>query len=643
LRDLQANEQAAPPPQKRSVFSFLFGHPLSSEENVGERVGPAAGIPIFGLDALSSAAYGPEAALTILIPLGVAGVAHIVPISFVIIVLLGIVFFSYRQTIAAYPHGAGSYTVASENLGAHAGLLAGAALMLDYILNVAVGISAGVGAIVSAVPSMQPHTLSLCLGILAALTLINLRGIREAGVAFMVPTYAFVLSLGGVIIFGLVQAVLHGGHPAPVAPVAQPSPAIAAVSLWLLIRAFASGCTALTGVEAVSNGVQVFRDDRVKNARITLSAIIAILVLMLAGIAFLCRAYGIVATAPGQPGYQMVLSQLAGAVVGRGVLYYITMTTVLLVVALSANTSFADFPRLCRSIAEDGYLPFPFTIRGRRLVFSFGVYALALLAGALLVAFGGVTDRLIPLFAVGAFTAFTLSQAGMVMHWKRKGGSGAYGSMLINGLGALATGITTLVVVVAKFTEGAWLTVLVIPALFALMAAVHRQYQRIETETAQDDPLQLDHLAAPLVVVPLLRWSRVANKALRFAYTLCHDVTVLHIVPEEDPDKKAEDNLTDAWKEKIEQPAVAAGFNPPKLVLLHSPYRFVITPMLDYILDLERDNPNRTIAVVIPELVEHHWWYYLLHNQRAAALKVMLYLKGSGRIVVVNVSWHLEK
>jgi len=642
LRDLQLTEQAAPP-QKRSLFSFLFGRPLSSEENIGERVGPSTGIPIFGLDALSSAAYGPEAALTILIPLGLAGVAHIIPISFTIIVLLGIVFFSYRQTIAAYPHGAGSYTVASENLGAHAGLLAGAALMLDYILNVAVGISAGVGAIVSAVPSMQPHTLSLCLGILAALTLINLRGIREAGVAFMIPTYAFVLSLGGVIVFGLVQAVLHGGHPTPVSPVAQPSPAIAAVTVWLLIRAFASGCTALTGVEAVSNGVQVFRDDRVKNARFTLSAIIAILVLMLAGIAFLCRAYGIVATAPGQPGYQMVLSQLTGAVVGRGVLYYITMTTVLLVVALSANTSFADFPRLCRSIAEDGYLPFPFTIRGRRLVFSFGVYALAFLAGALLVAFGGVTDRLIPLFAVGAFTAFTLSQAGMVMHWKRKGGRGAYGSMFLNGLGALATGITTLVVVVAKFTEGAWLTVLVIPALFAVMAAVHRQYQRIETETARDEPLHLDHLAAPLVVVPLLRWSRVANKALRFAYTLCPDVTVLHIEPEEDPDKKTEDNLTEVWKEKVEQPAIAAGFSAPKLVLLRSTYRFVITPMLDYILDLERDNPDRTIAVVIPELVEHHWWYYLLHNQRAAALKVMLYLKGSGRIVVVNVSWHLEK
>ena len=640
---MPVNEQSATQSKQRSFLDILFGRPLSSEEDAKEHIGTAAGIPIFGLDALSSAAYGPEAALTMLIPLGIAGVAYLVPISLTIIVLLGIVFFSYRQTIAAYPNGAGSYTVASENLGPRLGLLAGAALMLDYILNVAVGISAGVGAVVSAMPSMQRHTLGLCLGILLALTLINLRGIREAGVVFMVPTYIFIVSLGGVIIWGFVRAVMHGGHPPPVLLVAHPLPAAGAVSAWLLVKTFSSGCTAMTGVEAVSNGVQVFRDPRVKNARVTLTSIIAILVLMLAGIAYLCRAYGIMATPPGQPGYQSVLSQLTAAIGGRGVVYFVTMTSVLVVLALSANTSFADFPRLCRSIAEDGYLPYLFTIRGRRLVFSYGVNALALLAALLLVAFDGITDRLIPLFAVGAFMAFTLSQAGMVIHWKRKGGPGSRASMFVNGLGAFATGLTTCVVIVAKFTEGAWITVLVIPSLCALMVAVERHYQRLERETATDAPLEIRGLTPPLVVVPLQRWSRVADRALCFAYTLSPEITVLHIAPEGgEPDKTLKDDITDHWDRHVKQPVADAGFPPPELVVLRSPYRLVITPILDFILEFERKNPHRMICVVVPELVERHWLYFLLHNQRAAALKLLLTRKGTGRIVVANISWHIE-
>jgi amino acid transporter len=262
--------------------------------------------------------------------------------------------------------------------------------------------------------------------------------------------------------------------------------------LWLLVKAFSSGCTAMTGVEAVSNGVQVFREPRVKNARTTLTIIISILILLLAGIAYLCRAYGITATPPGRSGYESVLSQLTAAVSGRGVFYFATMSAVLTVLALSANTSFADFPRLCRAIAEDGYLPYLFTIRGRRLVFSFGVYALAILAGLLLITFKGVTDRLIPLFAVGAFTAFALSQAGMVMHWKKSGGQGARSSILVNGVGAVATGLTTCLVIVAKFTEGAWITVLAIPGLMLLMSSVHRHYQTIIRETASHEPVLTD-------------------------------------------------------------------------------------------------------------------------------------------------------
>jgi amino acid transporter len=634
-------EQTAKP-QRKSIFDLLFGRPLSSEEDSVERVGPVEGVPVFGLDALSSAAYGPEAALTILIPLGLVGLAYIIPISLTIIVLLSIVYFSYRQTIAAYPTGGGSYTVATQNLGARAGLLAGAALMIDYILNVAVGISAGVGALVSALPDLQSHVLALCLGILLLLTVVNLRGVRETGLVFMAPTYLFVACLGGVILLGLWKTIQHGGHPIPVAPPPPLPPAVAAVSLWLLIKAFASGCTAMTGVEAVSNGVQAFREPRVKSAQKTLTLIIAILILLLAGIAYLCRAYGIGATPPGQPGYQSVLSQLTAAVAGRHTVYFVTIGAILTVLSLSANTSFADFPRLCHAIAENGYLPYLFTIRGRRLVFSFGVCALAIVTGLLLIAFKGVTDRLIPLFAVGAFTAFTLSQAGMVMHWKRSGGTGARTSMFINGLGAVSTGVTLCVVIVAKFTEGAWITVIAIPGLIMLMTCVRRHYDMIEEETALRRSANLKDISRPIVVLPLQRWSRVAEKALRFAYVLSRDLWVLHIQGEGEPNQPAADALINSFEEYIEKPALQAGYTPPELVVLRSPYRFVITTIFQYILEVERKHPDRQIAVLVPELIERRWYYHFLHNQRANALKLMLYLKGNRRIIVINVPWYLQ-
>src|ERR1022692_2700275 len=441
-----------------SLFDLVIGKPLATTEERAEHIGPISGIPVFGLDALSSAAYGPEAALTLLIPLGFAGIEQIVPISLAIIGLLAIVFFSSRQTIEAYPSGGGSYTVASENLGEQAGLLAAAALMIDYILNAAVGIAAGVGALVSAFPRLQPHTLGLCLAILLILTLINMRGIKDAGSAFLIPTYLFVGTLLLVIIVGAVRAIAAGGHPMPiVAPPRLPASA-SLLTFWLLAKVFASGCTAMTGVEAVSNGVMAFREPTQKNARRTLTIIILLLMIFLAGIALLCRAYSIGATDPGAAGYQSILSQLAAAVMGRGWFYYVTIGSILAVLALSANTSYADFPRLTRAIAQRDYLPHVFLIRGRRLLYSHGIYALVGFTALLLIVFGGVTDRLIPLFAIGAFLAFTLSQAGMVMHWKRVGGAGARHRMVINGVGAVATGITLLVILIAKFTAGAWIT-----------------------------------------------------------------------------------------------------------------------------------------------------------------------------------------
>jgi amino acid transporter len=379
------------------ALDLLFGKPLATSEERGEAVGPVAGIPIFGLDALSSAAYGPEAALTLLIPLGLFGVHLIVPVTTAILILLVIVYFSYRQTIDAYPQGGGSYTVASENLGKGPGLLAAAALMIDYILTAAVGISAGVGALISAVPSLQKHTLLLCLAILVILTIINLRGVHDTGVAFMIPTYLFLATLLIVIAVGLFHTLASGGHPVPVVTPPKLPPATAMLSLWLILKVFASGCTAMTGVEAVSNGVKAFRDPTTKNAKLTLTIIIALLIILLAGIALLCRFYGIGATDPEGPGYQSVLSQLTDAVMGHGAFYYVTIASILLVLSLSANTAFADFPRLTRAIALDDYLPHVFFIRGRRLLFSYGIGALVAMTGLLLILFRGVTDRLIPL------------------------------------------------------------------------------------------------------------------------------------------------------------------------------------------------------------------------------------------------------
>ena len=622
-------------PKTSGLSNLLFGRPLASDEDSEQRIGPAAGIPIFGLDALGSAAYGPEAALTILLPLGALGIGYALPLTFAVILLLGIVYFSYRQTIAAYPTGGGSYTVARQNLGARIGVLAGAALMVDYLLNVAVGISTGVGALVSAVPSLQPYTLGLCLGILALLTFINLRGVREAGLAFMFPTYVFVACLLGVIGWGVLKTILSGGHPTPVLAPPRPPKAADALSLWLLVKAFSSGCTAMTGVEAVSNGVQAFCEPVIKVAQRTLTIIIAILMAMLGGIAYLVRSYHIAATEPGKPGYESLLSQLTGAVAGRGIFYYVTIGSILVVLALSANTSFADFPRLCRAMAQNGYLPYGFKVRGRRLVYSFGVWVLAVLSAFLLIVFGGVTDRLIPLFAIGAFLSFTLSQAGMVAHWRKQKGRHARTSLLVNAAGAIATGITVLVVAVAKFTEGAWITLLLIPVMLAFMIAIRRHYHHVAKEISSPTPLELDELQKPLVVVPVEHWNRVAKKALKFAMTLSDEIQVLHIESDEDTD-----TLEKVWREWVEDPARQAGKPVPRLITIQSPYRVIVGPILNYLRTLERKHPDRQIAVVVSELVERRWYLYLLHNQRAQVLTALLTLDGDQRIAVVNVPWY---
>ena len=642
-RTAPANPLSAAHLKKAMPFlDTLLGKPLATDQDSEQRVGVAAGVPTFGLDALGSAAYGPEAALTILIPAAAAGIAYVMPISLTIIGLLAIVYFSYRQTIEAYPNGGGSYTVASENLGRGLGLLAAAALMLDYLLDVGVGISTGVGALVSAAPKLAPHTLAICLIILLLLALINLRGVRESGVLFMAPTYIFVVCLLGVLGWGSLLAALAGGHPHPFVPPPQPElqstvHTVTAVGTWLLIRAFASGCTALTGVEAVSNGVMAFKDPNTRTARRTLAVIVVLLAVFLAGIAHLTAVYGIVATDPGKPGYQSLLSMITAAVAGKGVIYYVTIASILVVLSLSANTAFADFPRLCRAVAEDGYLPRFFAIRGRRLVYTEGILVLSILSALILTLFGGVTDRLIPLFAIGAFLAFTLSQAGMVMHWRRTGGSRSTLYMTINGVGAIATGCTVAIVLVAKFLEGAWITVLLVPLLILLMLAVHRHYQRVRKDTELSTfTLAVSH-EPPLAIVPISRWNRTSQAALQFACSLTRDVQVLHV---ECPDEHGEEPCS-RWQDQLTAAASTAGTEPPKIVSISSPFRFITTPVLNYVLETEKKFPNRRILVVVPELIANHWYQYLLHNHRSTVLKTILLARGNDRIVIINVPWYL--
>jgi amino acid transporter len=618
------------------IQDLLFGRPLATSEERAEHIGPIAGIPIFGLDALSSAAYGPEAALTLLIPLGLMGVQYIVPISAAIVILLAIVYFSYRQTIDAYPHGGGSYTVASENLGEGAGLLAAAALMIDYILTAAVGISAGVGALISAAPHLQPYTLQLCLAVLLTLTIVNMRGVHDTGVVFMIPTYLFTGTLLVVIAVGGYHLLTSGGHPHPLTPLPPVPTATAAIGAWLLLKVFSSGCTAMTGVEAVSNGVMAFRDDTRTNAKITLTIIIVLLAALLAGIALLCRGYGIVATDPEGPGYESVLSMLTRAVMGHGWFYYLTIASVLLVLALSANTAFADFPRLTRAIAIDNYMPHVFMLRGRRLLYSWGIYVLVALTAGLLIIFRGVTDRLIPLYAIGAFMAFTLSQAGMVMHWKRQGKARL--RMFVNGLGAVATGITTLVVLVAKFVEGAWVTALLILVMILIMRAVHRHYARVHRETKLERPIIAAEVTEPIVIVPIDRWSRITEKAVSFALSMSTDIRCIHVQVADEPD-----DICKMWESDIAAPLRNAGKCVPRLDVLQSPFRYILTPMVDYVLRVEQESKLNKICVLVPELVVDHWWENLLHNRRADLLKVMLLVRGNQRIIVINIPWYLEE
>jgi amino acid transporter len=638
-----------------SPTRLLIGRPIANREAEARKLGILAGVPAMGLDALASAAYGPEAALAVLAAAGAAGLGRIVPLTGAVLALLAILALSYWQTIAAYPNNGGSYIVAKDNLGTGPGLLAAAALMVDYTLNVAVGISAGVGALTSAAPSLHAASLWLCLCVLAGLTVMNLRGTRETGLAWAVPTYLFVVTLGAVLIWGTWKGLVTGGQAPPVVRPPKLAPATEAFSLWLLLRAFASGCTAMTGVEAVSNGVRAFHEPRVRQARGTLAVIVGVLGLLLLGVAHLAHGYGVTAMDQTKPGYQSVLSQLIGAVYGRGWFYYVTIGSVLAVLCLSANTSFVGFPRLCHLVAEDGFLPRPFALPGRRMVYSMGVLFLAVGAGGLLVIFGGITNRLIPLFAIGAFLSFTLSQAGMAAHWRRalheRGRRGvasrhvARAKLVINGVGAVATGVALAIILAAKFLAGAWLILLVIPLALLLLRAVRRYYDDLERHILRGSHRGVDLGAhdPPAVLVPIERWDLVSRKTVEFALRLSPEVTALHITDLEGPDaEQKQERLRQEWRELVTKPAAAAGLRRPTLKLVHSEFRSVLAPVLREIEAIGRRCPGRMITVVLGELVERSWWQFLMHTHRDRRLRVRLLREGGPCVAVATVPWQVQ-
>jgi Amino acid permease len=381
-----------------------------------------------------------------------------------------------------------------------------------------------------------------------------------------------------------------------------------------------------------------FGEPRTKNAQRTLTVIIGILIILLFGTAWLAKKYQIMAMDPSDPHYQSLLSLIIMAVFGRGWFYHFTMWSVFLALCLSANTAFADFPRLTRAIAMRDYLPHVFTLRGRRLLFSHGIYALTGFTGVILIMFGGITDRLISLYAIGAFLAFTLSQAGMVMHWKKQGPEhkGRAWHMFVNGTGAVATGITTVIVLIAKFTSGAWVTALLVPTLIMLMIGIKQHYTRVKGEVAEESPINLENMQEPLVVIPIARWDRMTEKAMRFGLILSKEIKVVNVDCDD-----GEESLCTVWDRNVLEPIRAKGLHEPELVTLHSTFRLVVMPLMDYILELEHQHPDRKITVLLPELVVRHWWENALHNQRVQLLKLLLLLRGNQRIVVVNIPWYL--
>ena len=616
-----------------SLRRILLGSPLPSEAYMHQRLNKRKALAVFSSDALSSVAYATEEILLVLVTAGVAALTLSLPIALVITGLLAIVATSYYQTVHGYPSGGGAYIVAHENLGVWPGLTAGAALLIDYVLTVAVSITAGVVAVTSAVPELLPLRIELCLLAIALITWGNLRGVRESGTLFSIPTYVFIGLFLTLLAVGLVR--LWTGslgsivQPTQLAHTASTAP----LTVFLLLRAFASGCAAMTGTEAISNGVSAFEKPEADNAGKTLIAMAVLLAIMFLGITFLARTMHVVPVE-----HESVVSQIGRAIFGSGPLYLALQAATALILVLAANTAFADFPRLASILARDGYAPRQLANLGDRLVFSNGIGALALLAAFLIVLFGGRTHSLIPLYAVGVFLSFTLSQAGMVRHWHKTREGHWRTKATINGLGAAATGLVLCVVTQSKFTHGAWIIFVLVPLLVMMFRATKRHYlamrEQIMLGAEYDRPMVQQGVPHPYkVVVPLSSLNQASLAALRFARAISHDVTAVIVDVEPHSTANVQQNWC-SWYAEI------------PLIVLKSPYRTVITPLLNYLEEVDHRDPERGLAVVIlPEIVPARWWQHLLHNQTTFQLKAVLLFReerGGEVRIVINVPYHLH-
>jgi amino acid transporter len=610
-----------------SLKQLLVGRPIPSHLAHHERLSKTTGLAILSSDALSSVAYATEEIVRTLILAGVAALTVSTRIGMVIAGLLLIVAFSYRQTIHAYPSGGGAYIVAKDNLGPTAGLIAAAALLIDYVMTVAVSIAAGVAAVVSALPQWHVNRTEMGLACVVLIAIGNLRGIRESGRIFSVPTYFFIVSMLVLIATGVFRA-LTGGI-VPIVPAGTPTPSgITALNTFLILRAFANGCTAMTGVEAVSNGVPAFKPPEEKNAATTLLVMAGLCVTLFMGVTLLAGAYHVVPLVESSRGYETIVSQLArGVFGGRGVPYYAVQAATTLILILAANTAFADFPRLSSIIARDRYLPRQFMNQGDRLAFSNGILVLSFLAAVLLVAFEGDTHALIPLYMIGVFVSFTLSQAGMVRKWRREGGEGWRSSAVLNLVGAVATGLVLVVVAVTKFAEGAWIILFLIPVLVLWFRSVHKHYARVGEQLSLRAwaPEPRNHNT---VLVPISGVHQAVVQALQYAKIISSDVRAVYV----DVDAAATAAVRREWE--------TWGRGVP-LVVLTSEFRSVMEPLLEYIEQVDAERPDDFVTIVLPEFVPARWWHHLLHNQRALLIKGALLFKPN--TVVTSVPFHLRK
>jgi len=597
----------------------LVGAPIPSHEAHHERLSRVTGLAVLSSDALSSVAYATEEILRVLLVGGIAALGLVTPIGFVIAVTLAIVVFSYRQTIHAYPSGGGAYIVAKENLGTLASLIAAASLLIDYVLTVAVSVAAGVAALTSAFPQWVPYRVEIALGFVAVLMVGNLRGVRESGRIFAVPTYFFIVSVLGMLGVGAWRYV--AGAITPPHELAHPATATSFLTTFALLTAFSNGCTAMTGVEAVSNGVPAFRSPESRNAASTLVAMGVLAILMFMGITLLAHAYALVPN-----DIETVVSQLARATFGGGtVLYFSVQAATMLILVLAANTAYADFPRLASIVARDRFLPRQFTNQGDRLAFSNGILILSVLAAALLVVFSGDTHALIPLYMIGVFVSFTLSQAGMVIHWRQSRQAGWRSSAVVNGIGALVTLTVLVIVAITKAAEGAWIIILMIPALVTLFTITRRHYDHVASELTLRDWAP-EPVGRHVVLVPIGGIQRAVVKALRYARTLSADVRAVYV----EIDPAATSALQQQWVEWGQD---------VELVVLTSPYRSLMEPLLEYIDQVQRVDPNGYVTVILPEFVPHRLWQHLLHNQHALLIKGALLFRRN--IVVTSVPFHL--